>query len=165
MFCLYHFSVKCIIKTNYLLPYGPLNPNVSWDTLVEETRGRPISREDRARNMVCYVKPTYSSYFDLLNLSLSNTSSSAASTTHSGQDEDPLQDLLQELDIQHVDWNALEVIPDEQNVSALQLTINTLPDTPEDIIINIPGQDPILVQPRYTSLEMTNSWWTYNFQD
>ena len=25
MFCLYHFSVKCIIKTNYLPPYSPLN--------------------------------------------------------------------------------------------------------------------------------------------
>ena len=25
MFCLYHFSVKCIIKKNYLPPYGPLN--------------------------------------------------------------------------------------------------------------------------------------------
>ena len=24
MFCLYNFSVKCIIKKNYLLPYGPL---------------------------------------------------------------------------------------------------------------------------------------------
>ena len=24
MFCLYHFSVKCIIKKNYLLPCGPL---------------------------------------------------------------------------------------------------------------------------------------------
>ena len=24
MFCLYHFSVKCIIKENYFPPYGPL---------------------------------------------------------------------------------------------------------------------------------------------
>ena len=24
MYCLYHFSVKCIIKKNYLSPYGPL---------------------------------------------------------------------------------------------------------------------------------------------
>ena len=24
MFCLYHFSVKCIIKKNYLRPYDPL---------------------------------------------------------------------------------------------------------------------------------------------
>ena len=25
MFCLYHFSMKCIIKKNHLPPYGPLN--------------------------------------------------------------------------------------------------------------------------------------------
>ena len=28
MFCLYHFSVKCIIKKNYLPPYGPLKGTV-----------------------------------------------------------------------------------------------------------------------------------------
>ena len=27
MFCLYHFSVKCIIKKNYLPPYDPLMLN------------------------------------------------------------------------------------------------------------------------------------------
>ena len=27
MFCLYHFSVKCIIKKNYLPSYSPLNSN------------------------------------------------------------------------------------------------------------------------------------------
>ena len=71
-----------------------LNPNTSWDTLIVESRGRPVSREDRARNMLCYVKPTYSSYVNLLDISLSNTSSSAPSTTHSGHDEDPLQDQI-----------------------------------------------------------------------
>ena len=39
MFCLYHFSVKCIIKKNYLQPYGLLQliffqvifPTSTWD--------------------------------------------------------------------------------------------------------------------------------------
>ena len=30
MFCLYNFSVKCIIKKNYLPPYGPLNALKWW---------------------------------------------------------------------------------------------------------------------------------------
>ena len=40
MFCLYHFSVKCIIKTNYLPPYGPLNTN-QGKASVERREFRP----------------------------------------------------------------------------------------------------------------------------
>ena len=32
MFCLYQFSVKCIIKKNYLPPYGPLKSADSRET-------------------------------------------------------------------------------------------------------------------------------------
>ena len=50
-----------------------LNPNVSWETLIDESRGNPVSRVDKAGFILCTVKPTYSSYVDLLNITLSDT--------------------------------------------------------------------------------------------
>ena len=50
MFCLYHFSVKCIIKKNYLPPYGPVKGRVQdkkslllfivWQLCIEQLLSR-----------------------------------------------------------------------------------------------------------------------------
>ena len=52
-----------------------LNPNVSWETLIDESRGNPVSSEDKAKGIVCTVKPTCSSCVDLLNITVSDTDS------------------------------------------------------------------------------------------
>ena len=126
-----------------------LNPNVTWDTLVAETEGRQISREDKARGFVCFVKPTYSSYVDLLDLSLSNSTPSATSlqdSTHSSQDADPLAELINELDLEHVQWEEVQIDP-IVNDNLVFLTPETYPTprTPEDVIIQIPEQPDIAV--------------------
>ena len=132
-----------------------LNPNASWDTLVEETEGRCISREDRARGAACFIKPNYSSYVDLLILTLSNsTPSSRHSSTHSGQDEDPLDELIQELGIERIQWDEIELtqadLDKELNefnfiVPSNNNDVPTPPATPAHIIIQIPGQEPSIV--------------------
>lgn len=112
-----------------------------------ETKGRQISREDKARGFACFVKPIYSSYVDLLNLSLSNSTPSAGplqDSTHSGYDADPLAELINELDIEHVQWVQIDSIDDNLLFLTPQIEYPT-PHTPEDIIIQIPGEPPLLV--------------------
>lgn len=96
---------------------------------------------------MCFVKPTYCSYVYLLNIYLSYASPSAPSTTHSEHNEDPLQELLSELNIEHVDWNVIEVVPadidpNDDELHVIAAPIDT-PAAPEPIVINIPGQAPI----------------------
>lgn len=119
-----------------------LNTNTSWDTLFNEATGNYLSREDKARGMVCRVKPTYSSYVDLLNLTLSDTDSELSThSVHSQHDEDPLRALLLELNVETVNWDAVEILENDLNLyvpinndnSNHVSPIPSLPDVPVPI--------------------------------
>ena len=59
------------------------------NALINESRGNPISREDKVMGIVCRVKPINRSYVHLLNICLNDTDSDRSiSSAHCPHDED-----------------------------------------------------------------------------
>ena len=59
------------------------------NALINESRGNPISREDKVMGIECRVKPTNRSYAHLLNICLNDTDSDRSiSSAHCTHDED-----------------------------------------------------------------------------
>ena len=120
-----------------------LNPNVSWETLIDESRGNPVSREDKARGIVCTVKPTYSFYVDLLNITLSDTDSEVSRHSHHSQhDEDPLQSLMDTLNVNAINWDNIEITQNDLNIFVPDVIVPIF-----DVNINVPNLNNNIITP------------------
>ena len=95
-----------------------LNRYISWETLIDEARGNQVSRENKVRGKVCRIKLTYSSYVDLIKMTLSERDSKATMDTHhSEHDEDPFQALMSELNVDLVNWDKIKsIVPRHFNI-------------------------------------------------
>lgn len=86
-----------------------LNPNLTWEDFAAETENRfTAGRTDPLSRLVRFIKPIYSSYVNLMDISLSDTSCESIHSDQSGHTPAPLQGILNNLGIDNFNWNAIE---------------------------------------------------------
>ena len=96
-----------IVATGY---HHVLHPNLTWEDFAAETENRfTAGRTDPLSRSVRFIKPIYSSYVNLINISLSHTSSESVHSDQSGHTAALLQGILNNQGIDNIDWNEIEV--------------------------------------------------------
>ena len=96
-----------------------LNPHLTWEDFSRDIDNRySASRSDPTGRSVRFVKPIYSSYVNLLDITLSDTTSSSHRSAHSEHSQAPLQGILANLGIDNINWENIEI--DNQDLIVYQ---------------------------------------------
>ena len=148
-----------------------LNPNLSWEDFAAETEnGFTTGRTDPLSRSVRFIKPIYSSYVNLINISLSDTSSESVHSDQSGHTAAPLQGILNNLGIDNIDWDEIEV--QENNIVLVNNIENNAPSEHNDASADtidmddisdqeVPDHDQLLIDIDHPRLidNPRDAWW------
>lgn len=127
-----------------------LHRRLTWEDFTNDVDNRFTSgRTEPLNRSVRFTKPIYSSFVNLLDISLSDTSFSSHNSNHSDNSPAPLQGVLDLLGINQIDCNNIEVenndtivtqvpaLAEEDNISEHSLASATMVDIDDIIEDNI----------------------------